>query len=338
MRIFVTGGNRVHRLCHPSRSSSGAGLRGGSGLVRSEAGARGAHRPRAHRLHRGGHRGTWRACAAEAAASDGVHPRPPFLHDFLEVGPPSARWIGAPSRPSATALAGSDRRLIVNFGHRAHGARSGRDRGKAASCVHLRRKYLDVASEGSGDGPMAARDVRIVVVTPCAFGPRRRAIHGFVPLLIDLARQKGVSAYVGDGRNRWARGAPTRCRSPLSARRRKRRPPESGCTESPREGVPFPRDRQRHRDGGLNLPVVGKNRQGGGRPLRLVRSISRPSTTRASSKTDRGSCWGGQPRTGPGLIADIDSPELLRNQEDPDRAAGRGAGVFFDMAARIRRG
>ena len=127
-----------------------------------------------------------------AAAADGVI-HLAFVHDFSQyvaAGETDRRAIEA----LGDALAGTGKPLVVTSG--LAGLASGR----------LATEADTPASMGRVSEPTAlaqvARGVRAMVVR-LAPSVHDDGDYGFVPTLINIAREKGATAYVGEGQNRW---------------------------------------------------------------------------------------------------------------------------------------
>jgi nucleoside-diphosphate-sugar epimerase len=132
-----------------------------------------------------------------AAASDGVI-HTAFVHDFSALaaaGQTDLRAIEA----LGDALAGSGRPLVVTsaMGHCAQGRVVTEDDLPDPNSPVKHR----IASEAATLA-LAARGVTSSLIR-LPFSVHGDGDYGFIPALIRVARQKGVSAYIGEGSNRW---------------------------------------------------------------------------------------------------------------------------------------
>lgn len=193
MRIFLTGATGfIGSAIVPELIDAGHQV---LGLTRSEAGAKSltAAGVQPHR----GDLSDLESLRRGAAMSDGVI-HTAFTHDFSrfqEVCEQDRRVIEA----LGSALVGSDKPLLITSGTGIANGAPGRpvteqDAPETSNAIPR------VASEQAA-ASVAAKGVRVGVV-------RLPQVHntikqGLITYAIELARQKGVSAYVGDGRNRW---------------------------------------------------------------------------------------------------------------------------------------
>jgi nucleoside-diphosphate-sugar epimerase len=128
-----------------------------------------------------------------AAAADGVI-HTAFIHDFSNYAPAAEKDRRAIETLGA-ALAGSERPFVVTSGTLLLQRQGPLATEQDAPIPGFPRKSEQAAAMASRGGR-----VSVLRLPPSVHGD---GDHGFVPALIKLAREKGHSAYVGDGLNRW---------------------------------------------------------------------------------------------------------------------------------------
>ncbi|MGF6415847.1 SDR family oxidoreductase [Paraburkholderia sp. MM5482-R1] len=195
MRIFLTGATGfIGSALVPELIEAGHQV---VGMTRSDQGAQALSAAGAE-VHRGTLEDTDSLRSGAAKADAVVHLA--FDHDFshfVENCEKDKRAIAA----LGSALAGSDRPLLITSGT---GVGS-RDNGQPATEDVFNTSHPNprIGSELAGNVQLEAGVNVSVMRLPQVHNPYRQ---GLITPLIQIARDKGVCAYVEEGRNRWPAG------------------------------------------------------------------------------------------------------------------------------------
>ena len=298
MRVFVTGATGfIGSLVVQELLNAGHQV---LGLTRSDAGAKSLIAAGAE-AHRGSIEDL-ESLRSGAAASDGVI-HLAFKHDFsnfianCEADRQVIEAIGS-------VLVGSDRPLIVTSGtglaNTVPGQPALEDNPIINTSVHPRAASEEAAAS------VAERGVNVSVMRlPQVHDPFKQ---GLITYAIVVAREKGVSAYVGDGLNRWpaAHVVDTAHLYRLALEKQDAGAKYHAVAE---EGVPL-RDIAEVIGRGLKIPIVSMSPEEAAVHFGWLGMFAGRDVPASSALTRKRLDW--HP-TGPGLIADLEEMNYFQS-------------------------